>query len=393
MKTKAVTELCELFLDSLNEFDFFSLIAGINKVKFPRKLGFDLLFDERDLESIIRFSPDSDHRLNVIKLVFNGMSVKMDAILRNGIIDYDKFLRLHYGGTTVIINGLDNYSNSLYYWTKFLEGIFEARVQTNFYGTPENSQGFNAHTDDHDVIITQLKGAKHWTFYDFKSENQKVLGKSLPIEDVFVTENILLSESDCLYIPRGLLHSARTKNQVSWHLTTGINGYYWSDLLKDSIERAIFENNELQQLVKIHSYDTSQTEEIAKRLLDNIKSHISADESIGRYKSRFKNTGKFLNKIVLPDSDLMKQFDEHMRFRLVRNAQIEIKEGIRYLSLNLPYRRKPLLMHTRLNKAIGHIKGKGSFSPKLLSGLTDDSEKLLFTYYLWNNGFIEPIKD
>jgi hypothetical protein len=92
----------------------------------------------------------------------------------------------------------------------------------NAYVTPPGSQGFAAHEDAHDVFVLQAFGAKHWEVWEMPAP-------ALSIE---------LRPGDCLYIPEGTAHAARTQEMVSGHLTIGVHVQTWADLVRDALDRA-----------------------------------------------------------------------------------------------------------------------------------------------------------
>jgi hypothetical protein len=386
-----VESICTDFLRLLNSVHFFEKYQGVDSYQFSKAFDYKTLFDERDLESIIRFLPETNSDESRFNLVFHGVAIDLDSIRVNGSVDYNQLIRLHNGGATLIVNGVDNYSNPLYYWSKYLEKVFQCRVQVNFYGTPTNSRGFNPHIDDHDVIVSQLKGSKEWSFYDLKEGKPSAIRKAYTQEEVSHKRKSMLEMGDLLYVPRGLLHSAKATNTTSWHLTTGLNAYYWSDLLKSIVDYAALEIDELQQFVKMHSVNEKELHSQALDLIDRLKSHISPTEGIKGYESKFPNIGKFLDQIVVPKTEQLANLSGHMLFRIAANPTPEIKFKKTSILLDLPYRRKPLMIHHRLSKAISFMQSNAEFSANGLPDLADIHESHLLTYYLWNNGIIEPV--
>lgn len=104
-------------------------------------------------------------------------------------------------------------------------------VQANAYVTPPQNRGFDAHYDVHDVFVLQIEGAKRWVIHepllhdplrdqpwtDRRSAVADRAAHGTPHMDT------VLRPGDVLYLPRGWLHSAQARGQVSIHLTLGIH--------------------------------------------------------------------------------------------------------------------------------------------------------------------------
>jgi hypothetical protein len=98
-------------------------------------------------------------------------------------------------------------------------------VQVNVYATPPASQGLGIHHDPHDVFVLQCHGHKRWDVH----ANTPGGAERPPL---IATE---LVPGDCLYIPRSFPHQARTAESASIHLTVGILGRTWADLVRASV--------------------------------------------------------------------------------------------------------------------------------------------------------------
>ena len=89
-----------------------------------------------------------------------------------------------------------------------LSSELEEEVQVNAYLTPRQQAGLPRHADDHDVIVVQLHGRKHWRVFDRSGE---------PVVET------ALGPRDVLYVPRGWEHEVRA-DTFSLHLTIGLLG-------------------------------------------------------------------------------------------------------------------------------------------------------------------------
>jgi bifunctional lysine-specific demethylase and histidyl-hydroxylase NO66 len=100
-----------------------------------------------------------------------------------------------------------------------LSSELEEEVQVNAYLTPRDQVGLRRHADDHDVIVVQLHGRKHWQVFD---------GSEAPVVET------TLDPGDVLYVPRGWEHEVRAET-FSLHLTIGLLGLSWVELLGSAL--------------------------------------------------------------------------------------------------------------------------------------------------------------
>ena len=118
-------------------------------------------------------------------------------------------------------------------------------VQVNAYVTPPQSRGFDDHYDVHDVFVLQVTGEKHWQVRPPVLESPlrdqpwtdhrdavRVAAEGPPALDA------VLAPGDCLYVPRGWLHSATALGGTSIHLTMGVHVWTRRQLADDLLRAA-----------------------------------------------------------------------------------------------------------------------------------------------------------
>lgn len=108
-------------------------------------------------------------------------------------------------------------------------------IGANAYLSPSQSQGFSIHYDPHDVFVLQLAGRKAWRIF-----GQHVRFPTKPPSDPISPElagepkrELTLEPGDLMYLPRGVLHDARTLSDPSLHLTLSVELVTWRDLLAE----------------------------------------------------------------------------------------------------------------------------------------------------------------
>jgi bifunctional lysine-specific demethylase and histidyl-hydroxylase NO66 len=142
-------------------------------------------------------------------------------------------------GATLVLQSLQRWWPPLTAFCRDLELELGHQVQANAYLTPSGAAGLAPHHDTHDVFVLQVAGAKHWSVAEpvlptplptHRSDHGEAAGQPA----LFDAE---LEAGDCLYLPRGFVHSARAQQDVSLHITVGVLATTVHDLLRRILER------------------------------------------------------------------------------------------------------------------------------------------------------------
>jgi bifunctional lysine-specific demethylase and histidyl-hydroxylase NO66 len=205
--------------------------------------------DVLSLDDVDRLVSTSSPRLPAFRLVKDGTPVDSDRYTRTvriggqavpGVGDpgriFDEFRR----GSTLVLQGLQRSSESVARFCRSLELELTHPVQANAYVTPAGARGLGVHYDTHDVFVLQLAGCKEWAVHepvldDPLSSQPWHAGRGEPAPPLLEVE---LRAGDCLYVPRGFLHSARAQRDMSAHLTVGVLTHTWFDVLRDLVATA-----------------------------------------------------------------------------------------------------------------------------------------------------------
>lgn len=205
---------------------------------------FSSLLNRRDIDQIIAytrprfvepsaFQTTSSPPATYVRGVLAGMPANLpfDPGLADLREAYDK-------GKSVVIMSMHHRWPAVATLCRSLEAAFHCPVHANMYLTPAGSQGFAAHYDPHEVFALQLEGVKYWRLYDAVEPFPMAETVQMPEGALGKPREVCLQPGDVLYIPRGHVHDAYTKDQSSLHLTVGINVYRWADLLHYALDRA-----------------------------------------------------------------------------------------------------------------------------------------------------------
>ncbi|MDO0936595.1 cupin domain-containing protein [Streptomyces sp. DG2A-72] len=150
--------------------------------------------------------------------------------------------RILNGGGTVVLDHVDSFDPTLEVACRALGWWSGELTSANAYLAVGDTDGFNLHWDDHDVIAVQLSGEKSW----------EVRGPSRPApmyrdaeRNLTPSEEVLwkgtMRAGDVMHIPRGFWHTATRigsgDNGHSLHVTFGLTkrtGVTWANFLSDA---------------------------------------------------------------------------------------------------------------------------------------------------------------
>jgi lysine-specific demethylase/histidyl-hydroxylase NO66 len=206
--------------------------------------GFADLLSLDDVDTLVT---SSFLRVPALRLVRDGTPLDPGTYTRSSrlggrqltdVVDAGKAYERFREGSTIVLQGLHRFWPALTGFARDLELELTQPVQVNAYVTPPTARGLAVHYDTHDVFVLQVAGSKRWSVYD------PVLANPLPSQPWSSargdpgepTLTVCLQEGEVLYVPRGFPHSARAQEGVSAHLTVGVLGPTWVDVLRAAVD-------------------------------------------------------------------------------------------------------------------------------------------------------------
>jgi lysine-specific demethylase/histidyl-hydroxylase NO66 len=205
---------------------------------FHRSTGGERFDDLLALSGVDHILSTMSLRTPAFRLVKDGKTLDPDdytrtartgSVTASGVADPARIFRLFHEGTTIVLQGMHRYWPPLALFCRELELALGHPTQVNGYVTPPGSRGLAVHHDSHDVFVLQAFGSKSWEVYEPGQE------------DGPPRMAIQLDPGDCLYMPKGTPHAARTQEAVSGHLTLGILTYTWAGVFREALERIVSE--------------------------------------------------------------------------------------------------------------------------------------------------------
>ena len=201
---------------------------------------FNDLFSLDDVDHLVA---STSPRLPTFRLVRDGKPLDTARYTRTsrlggrpvpGVGDPRRVFEEFAAGATIVLQGLQRTWEPLTRFCRDLELELTHPAQANAYITPPRSRGLAVHYDTHDVFVLQLAGTKAWEIHP------PVLSDPLPSQPWRADRgesgdpclSAELEAGDCLYVPRGFLHSARAQEDLSAHLTIGVTAQTWHDVVR-----------------------------------------------------------------------------------------------------------------------------------------------------------------
>jgi cupin superfamily protein len=160
-------------------------------------------------------------------------------------VSEDKVLRLFAEGATIVLQGLHRSWEPVSRTARALAADLGHPVQVNAYVTPPQNRGFDDHYDVHDVFVVQVEGEKRWQVrapvLELPHRDEPWTDRRDAVRQAATADPVIdtvLRPGDCLYLPRGWLHSATALGGTSIHLTFGVHVWTRRTLAEDLLAAA-----------------------------------------------------------------------------------------------------------------------------------------------------------
>lgn len=159
-----------------------------------------------------------------------GVTPRRGAAYRR--INHGEMGRCLREGATLVVDSFDELHEPVDELAADLERALRERVQVNLYASFGPTKGFDTHWDDHDVLVVQVHGSKHWRVFGPTREHPTRRDVAQPDAPGGAPDHdFVLTAGDVLHVPRGWWHDANATEGASLHLTFGINTSTGADFL------------------------------------------------------------------------------------------------------------------------------------------------------------------
>ncbi len=161
-------------------------------------------------------------------------------------VSEDKVLAQFARGASIVLQGLHRTWAPVVTLAQGVAADLGHHVQVNAYITPPDNRGFDVHYDVHDVFVLQVEGSKRWQLREPVLPNplrtQPSADRQVQVAAAGESEpwlDTVLAPGDCLYLPRGWLHSATALGRTSIHLTVGVHVWTVHHVLEQVAAQAV----------------------------------------------------------------------------------------------------------------------------------------------------------
>lgn len=177
--------------------------------------------------------------------------------------------RILNGGGTVVLDHVDFFDPTLEVACRALGWWSGELTSANAYLAVGDTDGFNLHWDDHDVIAVQLSGEKSW---EVRGPSRQAPMYRDAERNLTPSEEVLwkgtMQAGDVMHIPRGFWHTATRIGSGdgghSLHVTFGLTkrtGVTWANFLSDTARADVAFRTDLER-----SDDTLDGDMLAAKL-------------------------------------------------------------------------------------------------------------------------------
>ncbi|MGB3181605.1 MAG: cupin domain-containing protein [Cyclobacteriaceae bacterium] len=340
----------------------------------------------------------SDLPADIFKIAAKGKTLPLQAYSvesRNSqtpLADTGKCFSLFEDGASFVLQKCHMTFPNIKSLCKDLAAYFRFFVQANIYITPPSAQGFNVHPDFYDVFILQVSGSKVWKIHDYpvKLPQMSNIGKDFTPGPLI--KEIELQAGDMLYLPRGVLHAAKTTDSYSTHITIGLSGMLrWVDFFKMAME----DLGEIKSFREgVPTWSEGHFRSRVESKVDELRQFISQKSDWGKYYDQFLNRYKHYAKEsshsirrgyfkVLTES---KNHDSSVLFKNMHTSNSSVVNTDGYIELNIDD--KTLKLPSLLDEPLQFVLANDSFYASDLPGSIDNDTKLFLCQQLMKNGLL-----
>jgi len=341
------------------------------------------LFSLEDFEEAITRSPDYVKIANAA--TNKGVSYK--GVVTEGL---EAVLHDMRAGDSLVLDQLHNREPKLGRLCRVLAAELGHKFQTNLYLTPASGKGFKPHWDNHDVFIFQTVGCKNW---NIEKQRRVVPGKgeTMGEEDRELRgdlDSFVLEQGDLIYIPRGFVHAAECGLEPSLHITLGVNGVYWDDLLYAAVKAAILRDERLRHVLPL-GFHQAPNDALIKRLRGAFR-ELADEEFLSGVVAQFKD--ELVRSYPLDVSDLLVDF-----FRprpLTIDDVVGARRAIVYQmhneadSVRVNYGARAIVFPSFFREALEFALNRSAFIIREIPGELEDEERIAFAERLLEEGLV-----
>jgi ribosomal protein L16 Arg81 hydroxylase len=341
------------------------------------------LFTLHDFDEAIIRSPD------YVKLA--NAATKKNVSYKNQVTEgLESVLSDMRAGGTLVLDQLHHREPKLGLLCRVLAAELGHKFQINLYLTPPSGKGFSPHWDNHDVFILQVVGSKYWKI---EKQRRELPDKGATMDDEGRElrgdlDSFVLEQGDLIYIPRGFVHAAECESEPSLHITLGVTGVFWDDLLYAAVKAAIIQDERLRQTLPL-GFLQAPNDAIIKRLRGAFR-ELADEAFLSGVVAQFKD--ELVRTYPLDVSD---QFVDFFRPRpLSIDDVVGARRAIVYQmhngddSVRLNYGARAIVFPSFFREALEFALNRPAYVIREIPGELEDEERVAFAERLLEEGLV-----
>lgn len=179
---------------------------------------------------------------------------------------------LFHSGLTIMVEQVDRFVPQIASWARDISLELRVRTQVHLVVSPGSDSGFAPHSDGYGVFAWQVEGSKLWSIYgDVPVEAPRHGVDRHELLERAPTQQILTNAGDRLYLPRGLVHAAASREGGSVHLSLSIVPATGVDLISLLAAAAKDDPGFTQEVPLAIHPDSTRTQEYFSEFSDRLK--------------------------------------------------------------------------------------------------------------------------
>jgi hypothetical protein len=155
-------------------------------------------------------------------------------------------------GISIRVRDVCRLDHRLSDWAAGVGTLLAAATEANMYVTPKGVSALRPHQDGHDVFVYQVSGEKVWSVAPPGPAHMTLpveVQASDEIPEILDYEQWAMAPGDLLYLPRGFIHFAEWRKDISVHITFRIDPVRWHDLIAMALEDTTLSQEALRRAV------------------------------------------------------------------------------------------------------------------------------------------------
>ena len=357
---------------------------------------YDGLLSLADVDQILATSAIRESDIRVIKRGEHTPVSKLGQVaLPGSSTRLEGLYREYRAGATIVIQALHERWGPLGRLCRHLSREVSGAAQVNVYLTPPGETGLLPHYDTHDVMVLQANGSKNWQIFgrpvDAPTRGQPYERGLDPGE---ITREFVLEAGDFLYLPRGFMHVAEARDQVSLHLTVGIHPITVGAVISATVERAIRDDSRFRKaLIPGFAHNPSSRDRSVRQVREALDALLQGADAVGAVDEAAKWAmvseppsleGHLLDLAAIDGLTL----DTELRLRSDLAWRLDTTDE----HVSITFNGKHVIMPMFVESCIRHMASGDVFTIGGLPNAIDDEGKLVLAERLLCEGFIQRLR-